>query len=96
MSDCISREALIARFDKVDMDDTPYCQAIQYGIKIAKDWTLNAPAVTPEVRHGRWVATDHTCALLRKYIDDNDSEVNNYSEDRDLLQQGTEMPRDRK
>ena len=58
MGRTIDADALIARFDKVDMDDTPYCQAIQHGIEIAKDWTMEAPTVQLDVRRGKCLSVD--------------------------------------
>lgn len=38
-------DALIARFDKVHMDDYPYNRGIQRGIEIARDWAMEAPTI---------------------------------------------------
>lgn len=48
-------DALIARFDKVHMDDYPYSRGIQRGIEIAREWEMEAPTIdaVPVVRCGQ-------------------------------------------
>lgn len=45
-------DALIARFDKVHMDDYPYSRGIQRGIEIAREWAMEVPTISavPVVR----------------------------------------------